>query len=359
MNTNQNSLPRRFRGALNQLRGDVTQMSKRTMQHLGIVPPPFRISIDITDRCNFRCPTCSKWQTAPSTRELTLHEWKLIFEKIRGVPLLREISISGGEPFTRPDVFEILKLAKQQEFRIVLISNGWLVNEEMLKRLEDIRLDCLIVSLNSLRESVHDESRATTGSYKRIMHLVKTWRAHPRTTDLCLSTIIMGPNCGELSYLADFAHEKGLNGIMFQAIVPNEAHYSFAKEPCMPESAAAWYANNPLWVQSIDTLRQQVSNLLLLQKKGYPILNPPSQLRNFTLYFEDPETARTIPCLGTLSRMYIDPFGDIRLCYGYPPIGSILHDDPRRVWRSEQTRRIRQASRKCTRLCRMLNCNNM
>ena len=357
MNATVSSLSYSLRGTLNRFRGDVTQASKRAMLRLGIVPPPFRVQIDITDKCNFRCPTCSKWRTAPSTEELELYEWKAVFEKIRDAPLLREISISGGEPFARPDILKILELAKQQKLRVVLISNGWFVNAGVFQQLEEVGLDRLMVSLNSLEEFAHDRSRATPGSYERIIQLIETWRARPRTTDLCLTTVVMEPNCGELSSLASFAHEKGLNGIIFQVLAPDEAHYPFYNEPCMPKSAAAWHVNDPLWVRSVDTLRQEIDKLLRMQKGSCPIINPPSQLRNFPLYYEKPETARTLPCLGTLSRMYIDPFGDIRLCYGYPPIGNILRDDPRQVWRSEQARRIRRDSQKCTRLCRMLNNN--
>ena len=356
MDTIQNGLLSSFRGGLDQFLRDSTQISKRIIQRLGIVPPPLRISIDITDLCHLRCPTCSKWKATGLTRELSLHEWKLIFKKIRRVPLFREIAISGGEPFTRSDIFEILAFAKQQGFRIVLISNGWLVNEKVLKQLEYIRVDSLMVSLNSLRDSVHDQSRGTVGSYKRIMQLIETWCEHPRTTQLSLSTIIMESNCDELSDLATFVHEKELSGIMFQALLPTEVHYSFAKETLMPKSGANWYIKNPFWVKRIDVLRQQIKELLLLQRKGYRILNPPSQLKNFIPYFEEPEVARA-PCLGTLSRIFIDPVGDIRLCYGYPPIGNILHDNPRQLWRSKHAWKIRQTGRKCAKPCRMLNCN--
>ena len=350
-------IPGRLRGTVNRAWGDVTQMSKRAMHRLGIVPPPFRISIDITDRCNFRCPTCSKWRGAPSREELALDEWKLAFEKLRGVPLLREIAIAGGEPFAHPDIFEILELAKQQGLRIVLISNGWFVDAEVLKRVGDIGLDCMMVSLNSLLESVHDESRGTAGSYERIMDLIEIWQSQVRMTDLSLLTIVMEANCGGLVNLTRFVREKGLSGIMFQVLLPTEVHYPFAREPSMPQTAATWYEHDPRWVRSLETLRQQVSELHVMQGQGYPILNPPSQLGRFTLYYEDPRGACRVPCLGTLSRIHIDPLGQLRLCYGYPPIGNILRDAQRHVWRSEQSREIRQASRKCARLCRMLNCN--
>ncbi len=345
------------RGALKWFLGNATHMSKLVMLRLAIVPPPFRIGIDVTDRCNFRCPTCYKWRTSHPAQELGFHEWQTIFDKIAGIPLLHEIAISGGEPFTRSDIFRILELAKRQGLRIVLISNGWFLDENILRQLEETGVDRLMISLNSLKESVHDASRATPGSYSRIMHLIETWCAQPRITDLCLLTIIMESNCGELSALAEFVQAKKLSGIAFQALLPTEVHYSFASESCMPESRPDWYMDDPRWVTSVDTLCQQIGVLLHLLRQGYPILNPSSQLRDFVLYFESPEAFRTRPCIGTLARMHIDPLGYIRLCHGYPPIGNILHDDPHQVWRSESAQQIRKASRKCTRLCRIQNSN--
>ncbi len=327
------------------------------MLRVGFVPPPFRIQIDITDRCNFRCPTCTKWNAAPSKRELKTHEWRTVFEKIRNVPLLREVTIGGGEALMREDIFDILRFAKKQDLYTVLISNGWRVDGYVLKQLARIGVDRLMVSLNSLRETIHDQSREAPGSYKRIMDLVESWRGQPQTIDLCLATVIMEPNCGELSLLASFAHEKGLSGIIFQVLASEEAHYPFSGASQMPASVHEWYINNPLWVRNIHLLRREIQNLLRFKKKGFSVINPVSQLRNFPLYYETPDAVKELPCLGTLTTIYIDPFGDIRLCYGYPPIGNILRDNPREVWRNNRARRLRLEAKKCNRLCRLLNNN--
>ena len=273
------------------------------------------------------------------------------------MPLLREVTISGGEPLMRKDIFDILRFAKGQELYTVLISNGWHVDGYVLEQLRKIGIDRLMFSLNSLREAVHDQSRGAPGSHKRIMHLVESWRGQPQTLDLCLAAVIMEPNCGELSLLASFAREKGLSGIIFQVLAPEEAHYPFSSTSQMPESVHAWYTNNPLWVRNIHLLRREIQNLLRFKKEGFPIINPVSQLRNFPLYYETPDAVKELPCLGTLTTIYIDPFGDIRLCYGYPPIGNILRDNPREVWCNSRARRIRLEAKKCTRLCRLLNNN--
>jgi MoaA/NifB/PqqE/SkfB family radical SAM enzyme len=342
-------------GAANQLRGEATQAAKRAMLQLGIVPPPLRVQLDVTDRCNFQCPTCSKAAVPPSPRELTLDQWTSALDRIRSVPLMREISISGGEPFTRPDMFEILEKAKAVRLRVVLLTNGWLVKRDTLQRLEEIGVDRLLVSLNSLRESGHDESRAKAGSFARIMQLIDDWRAGERGMGLSLATVVTEANCGELSSIGRFAADKGLSGVIFQVLLPVEVHYPFGRDRTMREAQDLWYESNPYWVRNTKLLRSEVRVLLELQRAGGTVINPPSQLRRFPPYYENPQEVGTWPCLGTLSRLYIGPFGDMRLCYGFPPIGNILRDDPRECWRSAAAAEIRRRSRSCTRLCRMMN----
>jgi MoaA/NifB/PqqE/SkfB family radical SAM enzyme len=264
----------RLKGMSGQFHGTATQGAKRAMLALRLVPPPLRIQIDITDRCNFRCPTCSKWKAPPSTGELGAEEWKTVFDRLRHAALFREISISGGEPFARPDFLEILALAKGHWHRVVLVSNGWFLDEDVLRELEEIGLDRLLISLNSLEREVHDESRATPGSYDRIMRFIELWRSKPREVDLCLTTIVTEANCGELASMARFAHQQGLDGIIFQVLAPDGAHYSFGQASSMPRTTDAWYATDPYWVRSLSLLRQQVGELLGMQGRGCPIINP-------------------------------------------------------------------------------------
>jgi sulfatase maturation enzyme AslB (radical SAM superfamily) len=346
----------KLRGTLRRTWARGTQESKRAMVRLGIVPRPFRISIDITDRCNFRCPTCSKWRHPPPPHELGLEEWRIALDRLRGFPLLREIAIGGGEPLLHADVLGIIELAHERGFRTTLISNGWLIDQGLLESLERVRLDTLIISLNSLTPSVHDETRGKPGSHDRIMNLVENWCATSRT-QLLFSTIVLEPNCGELVELAQFVRDEDLRGILFQVLLPTEVHYTFSEGASMPPIAGDWTESNPLWVRSLPKLGQEIDALLDLQAKGYPVLNPASQLRRFISYYEDPGRAATVACLGTHFRLHIDPLGDMRLCYGFPPIGNVLRDDPRQAWKNERATQIRSASIDCSRPCRLLNCN--
>ena len=336
--------------------GDFSQATRRTLWRLGWILPPLRLNLDITDHCNLRCPTCSKWRVEPGRAELKLEEWEQALSKLEGRTVLRELVISGGEPFSRADVFDILAAAKRRHFRTTVISSGWSLDAAVLQRLQEIGLDLLTVSLNSLHAGVHDPTRGVAGSHERILRFIRLWQGEPRRTGLSLSTVVMSPNAGELADLAAFAWDGHLNGISLQALAPPQAHYAFAAGS-VPEADADWPAQDPLWVRDVATLEAQVQRLLTMQAQGAPIVNPPGHLRRMVDYYAQPETVSAWPCLGTSSRLYVDPCGDLRLCYGFPPLGNILHDDPIVLWRGSAAASIRRASRTCTRPCRMLNNN--
>ncbi|MHB1294395.1 MAG: radical SAM protein [Anaerolineae bacterium] len=336
---------------------DATQAARRVLRRAGLTPAPLRVSIDVTDRCNLRCPTCDKGKALPAGNELRLDQWDAVLRRIATLPLRREIALSGGEPLTRPDIAEIVASARRWGLRVVLITNGWSADAQALARLEAAGLDGLIVSLNSLRAEVHDAGRGRAGSHARIMALIDAWRAGSRRVRLSLSTVIMAPNCGELAALAGFVQQQGLCGIAFQALLPTGTHYALSGASAMAVPPPGWWRADPLWIGDLHALRGQVERLAAMKRGGFPILNAPTQLRAFVPYFRDPAAAGRGPCLGTAARMYIDPLGDVRLCYGYPPIGNALRDDPRALWWGAHAARIRHASLRCALPCRLQNSN--
>lgn len=346
-----------IKGRLYGLRLDFSQTIKRSLFKLHIVPPPFRISLDITDACNFQCPTCDKWKTPLSSHDLSLAEWETVFSKIKNLSLFKEIAISGGEPFVHPHILDLLKIAKESDLKIVVVSNGGVLTEEILTTLNVIGVDQLMLSLNSLVPAIHDKSRGKPGNHKHILNLIESWKKSDKTMQMSLSTMIMEPNVHELSSMALFVKQNQLSGIMFQAVLPKETHYAFSSGIEKIPMNIDWHQNNPYWVKSITILKKQIMQLITLQNQGFPIHNPPSQLKQFIGYFENFKQQHKTPCIGTQNRLFIDPYGDLRLCYGYAVIGNILKDNPYKLWRSAAAKQIRKESRTCNKPCRLQNCN--
>jgi MoaA/NifB/PqqE/SkfB family radical SAM enzyme len=335
---------------------DAGQMVKRTLVRAEFAPAPFRIKASVTDRCNFHCPTCSKWRGARPQEELSAAQWKIIFQRLRRLPLMNEVTIGGGEPFARPDIFEILESAKAQGFYIVVISNGWSITPDRMRELNRLGVNRLIMSLNSLSESVHDKTRAMPGSGGHVLELIEAWRGF-RKPELAIEAVIMEDNVGELAELARFIHEKGMQGLILQALAPSETHYAFGRYDTMPPLAPDWHKDNPAWVRSLDVLRAQLAELLSLKHAGMPVFNPSWQLKCFAAYYENPQSILGVPCVGPVSAMHVDPFGNTRLCHGLQPIGNVLRDSPRAIWRSAAARAQRRERRSCDQICRILNGN--
>jgi MoaA/NifB/PqqE/SkfB family radical SAM enzyme len=335
---------------------DAAQRLKRTLLRTGLAPAPFRVKVAVTDRCDFHCPTCSKWKGARLGEELSAEQWKAVFHRLRGLPLMNEMTIGGGEPFARPDILDILRSAKGEGFYTVVISNGRNITPDTLRDLDRIGVNRLIVSLNSLREAVHDKSRHAPGSGGHLQALIREWRSF-RTPELAIETLVMEDNVGELADLARFVHESRMHGFIMQVLAPAETHYAFAQHAAMPPFAADWHNDNPAWVRSLDVLRAQLRELLRLKRAGVPIFNPTWQLKRMATYYENPQTILDVPCVGPVSTMHVDPFGNIRLCVGLPPIGNVLGDSPRAAWRGPDARAQRRSKRCCDQICRILNEN--
>jgi MoaA/NifB/PqqE/SkfB family radical SAM enzyme len=335
---------------------DAGQQLKRMLVRASLAPAPFRIKAAVTDRCNFRCPSCSKWRSARPQEELSAAQWKTIFQRVRRLTLMNEVTIGGGEPFERPDILEILASAKAEGLYTAVISNGSNITPDTLRELSGLGVNRLIVSLNSIQESVHDKTRHAPGSGRHILELIEAWKSF-RKPELAIAALVMEDNVGELSDMARFVHKSGMQGLNLQVLAPSETHYSFGEHDAMPSLAKDWYKDNPAWVRSLDILRAQAAELLALKRAGAPVFNPTWQLQCMATYYENPQSILSVPCVGPVSTMHVDPFGNIRLCYGLPPIGNVLRDPPRAVWRSAEARAQRREKRSCDQICRVLNGN--
>jgi MoaA/NifB/PqqE/SkfB family radical SAM enzyme len=323
------------------------------MYYTNFCPFPFRVQVDLTDRCNFLCPTCSKWKVKPG-KELTGEEWREVFMKLKNKTLTRRIAFGGGEATLRKDICDIIRYAREAGLSTSMVTNGFLLNQELLKGLDEAGLEGLVISLNGVERETHDPTRGVEGSFDKIMSVLPTLKAYNFKANL--ETIIMGVNIDQIVPLARFAKEQGLYGIHYQVLADVNAHYALIKDS-MPEGASDWYEESSLWIRDPGKAVRAIRQLIQMQKNGYAILNPPGHLKKMIRYYTAPDSVKDLACLGGVSTFYVDPYGEVRICYGFDPIGNIKESDPIALWRSGRARAIRRNVKKCDRMCRLLNNN--
>lgn len=130
---------------------------------------PINYTFSLTFKCNSRCLTCNIWQKK-WTEDLSREEWKRIFLGLGKSPYW--VTISGGEPFLRKDLVNIVSDLCQicQPKMITIPSNGLLTNKiiydvkKMIK--ENPKTNFIInLSLDGI-ESNHDKARGIKGNFK-------------------------------------------------------------------------------------------------------------------------------------------------------------------------------------------------
>jgi len=313
--------------------------------------------IGIVDTCMLKCQMCQKWKEDPGTSGIpqpTTEQWKTFIRQLRDlVDEGFEIDFGGGEALMRKDVLELVSYAKSLGFRNAIASNGYLINEDMAKRIVDSGLDSIVLSLDSLKPEIHDSMRGLKGVAERVFKAIGYLRKHSKDIHIGICTIIMEQSLDGIIDLAEWVNTNRdkMNSILFMAPMQQN------NTPCDLE----WFKKteyNFIWPKNGKKVQEVLDELLRRRKLGHWIGDSVPQLEAFKMYFENPaKFVKKSPC--NLDRaVHASSVGDMYMCYRHGVIGSIRNgDDLRDVWNSEVAGEVRNEIRKCGDNCHfLLNC---
>lgn len=324
------------------------------------------ISIDITDRCQMHCNTCSKWKVSYEVKEKELNtfQWKNILQQIRNwCGEGTSVTFAGGEPFLRKDLFELFSYGHSLGLVMAVVTNGY----DLAKHTDDIvnsKLKRLNISLNSIKDhSIHDKSRGMEGSCDKVCELInsvmeKKTKDKPNL-DAIVATTILPENLDEIEEIIKFAQTKKMNQIVFQLLEDSLYFHPFGEVKSINTDVTQ---DSEEYLTIISKMSEKASEVITKIKKlkddGYLIYNSHEQLDLYKLFLTDREKAVSITkCTVGNTNFLIDPYGNVRLCYNMAPIGSILEKSPNELWQSKEANYCREKIEKCKLSCRLMNCN--
>lgn len=171
---------------------------------------------NVTRRCNLHCLHCySRSHSDCQEHELTTEEGKAVIVDLAsfGCPVLL---LSGGEPLMRDDIFELAHFAINRGMRVVLSTNGTLIDMDTAKRLGEIGLSYVGISLDGLRD-YHDGFRGRPGAFDAAMSGVRNCRDMGLKVGLRF-TIHRG-NASQISRIFDLVEEERVPRICFYHLV--------------------------------------------------------------------------------------------------------------------------------------------
>jgi MoaA/NifB/PqqE/SkfB family radical SAM enzyme len=187
-------------------------------------PVPFEIVWNFTYYCNLKCKHC--YENAGYYRpELTTDE---AFATIDGLSKIANVglpalSFSGGEPLTRRDFFEVVAYAKKKIPYISLATNGTLVTADIAKRLKDVGLDYIEISLDGATKEVHENFRRVPGCFEKTMKGIRN--CVDENLDVCIAATAQKENLNEILKIMKMAQELGVRFMHFNYVPTGRAKY--------------------------------------------------------------------------------------------------------------------------------------
>jgi MoaA/NifB/PqqE/SkfB family radical SAM enzyme len=149
----------------------ITKIPSYYLFRLAGWPPklPLNLTLSLTYKCNSRCKTCNIY--SKTSNELSLKEWKRIFKGLGQDPFW--VTISGGEPFLRSDLSEIVcALYDHCRPSIINIPTNGILKEKIPGIVEEIARHCkkaqivINLSFDEVGER-HDVIRGVRGCYDK------------------------------------------------------------------------------------------------------------------------------------------------------------------------------------------------
>lgn len=308
---------------------------------------PLNLTFSVTNMCQSRCRTCAIWsvylkEPEKLSQELALGEIEKIF---RSMGHIYVFNISGGEPFLRPDITEIVKLACRYlspgiihiPTNAVDVETAYEKTREIVKYLNEnypsVRLT-VKPSLDHIGHK-HDEIRGVKGNFNKVMELfdrLKGIKEEFPNLHVELGTVISRWNVNDVEEIARFVGTLGPDS--YRNEIAEERSEMFNAGHSITPSAEDY---RRAIGHFIPRIRGGMKNDLLFQR-----ITGAFRLVYYDLAVRILEEKRqVIPCYAGISNAHMSPYGDIWACctLGYENSMGNLRDfnyDFTALWNSRQ-----------------------
>jgi radical SAM protein with 4Fe4S-binding SPASM domain len=302
----------------------------------------FFIQWHLTERCNLRCLHC--YQSGDgSSEELSRTEILAVLAEVAEMlsawsdsyqlRFSPSFNVTGGEPFLRRDLFEILAAMRDRGFAVYLLSNGTLIDRRRAAKLAGLGVGGVQISLEG-SEEVHDRIRGRgsfAASRRGVEYLLGAG------LQVTLNTTLSELNVDEFPKMAAIAAELGVKRLGFSRLVPSGRGAALAGRMIAP-----------------DRLREIYGSVMALAPAGLEIVtgDPVASLMRSPDGNDDLGVVATGGCAAGISGLTILADGTVTPCRRLAlPLGNVRRDSLRTIWADseilERLRDRRQYLGKC------------
>jgi MoaA/NifB/PqqE/SkfB family radical SAM enzyme len=297
---------------------------------------PQALSLEITHKCIAKCLMCNIWKIPESVQDLHMEDWLNVLSSGFFTDLV-ELDITGGEPFLRDDLVELIstirdiKEAKFPGLRSVAITTNGLLTDrvarntrEILKGLEGSGISLVVVIAMDAIGEVHDRIRGVNRAWEkadRTIGLLKRLQQEFPDLILGLKTTILPLNVDQLDAISQYAESKGFFTIISPCIITEGRYLN-------PEKAASMQFDD-------DHVRTMI-NFFKQESQGWGYHS-----RSLVRYFKTGMMKK--PCSCGFNYLFIRSDGSVFPCpLINAPLGNVRERPLAELYLSNEARRFRR-----------------
>ncbi|MEO3945411.1 radical SAM protein [Gorillibacterium sp. CAU 1737] len=277
------------------------------------------VTIELTKNCNWKCKHCYI-PNKTTNHQINYSDMSQLFCDLRKMGTL-DLVFTGGEIFTRSDTFEIIKRARELNFRVTLLSNASLLTEEKIELISSLNISQFSTTIFSLDKRVHDSITGVKDSFSNCFNNVLLMRKY--NIPVQIKTPIMTMNKQSYKALMEFCDE---NQISYGA---SPIIFSRTNGDCSPHRLRL----------SKDGIKETIVDL--------------DKINRFapTAFEQEKE-----PCPALRYSLFIDSDGEVYPCNSfYYSVGNITREEIGYIWNdSEKLKNVK--SIKNTHLSKCISC---
>lgn len=295
---------------------------------------PTDVSVITTYRCQMRCTMCDIWEN-PSDRktEITPKDLEIL-------PKLKFVNVTGGEPFIRRDLEDIVEVCYSKADRVVISTSGWHVDRiaQMAERFPNIGVR---VSIEGLAQH-NDRLRGRPGGFDRGLRTVLQLK-EMGLTDVGFGCTVSNQNSEDMLWLYELSKNLGME---FATASFHNSYY-FHKED-----------------NEVTNKEEVIADFHELIERLMKENSPKSWFRaffNLGLINYIRGGKRMLPCEAGSANFFIEPNGDVYPCNGLEErywkasMGNIHnYDNFEELWFSDDATKVRNLVSTCPKNCWMV-----
>jgi len=294
------------------------------------MPKKLNGTVIVTYRCNAKCTMCNRYKVPSNPED------EISLETISKLPEMYFTNITGGEPFIRDDLKDIVRELYKKSERIVISTNGFFT-EKIVDLCKEFPQIGIRISIEGL-EQTNNEIRGLDDGFNKGYTTLKTL-VEMGMKDVGFGMTVQDKNAPDLVPLYEISNELGM------------------------EFATASLHNSFYFVESNNIIHDRLMVASNFENLINRLLESNSPKKWFRAYFNHGlinyifSQKRLLPCDMSFDTFFIDPYGDVMPCNGTKEkevMGNLKENSWDELWNSENAENVRKKVRCCDRNCWMI-----